>query len=452
MWRTARPALSLCAFAALVSGCGSGHAVAALPNGAGVAAAHRTAVALPKYVIVMVQENRTVDNLFQKQPGVETQSFGIDSHHNRITLKRIPLGDAIDCDHRHKGFVIDATQGFDLPFCGKGVPLDAAFSYVNPADITQYTALATQYAFADHVLQSNEGDSYPAHIYLIAATSGTPGSHWNIAENGAGIFDGPRSRHPHGCNDDPDKTITTIDMTSPFPGVEGNPIFPCIDPPTIFNELDSAHISWKYYTPSVDSLWNSVYAIKSLYLNDQANVIVPETSILSDIQNGQLAHVSYVIPSGQNSDHPSRGDIGGPKWVASVVNALGTSQYWNQCAVIVVWDDWGGWYDHVAFRHPNSNAVDPYEYGFRVPLLAIGPFAKSNWVDHTDRDFAAIPHFIEDVYGLGSLGALDAQTDDLFTMFNFGGAARKFSPIPTGNVTIKGLINRPPDLTPVDSD
>jgi phospholipase C len=241
-------------------------------------------------------------------------------------------------------------------------------------------------------------------------------------------------------------------MTSPFPGVEGNPIFPCIDPPTIFNELDSAHISWKYYTPSVDSLWNSVYAIKSLYDNDQANVIVPETTVLSDIQNGHLAHVSYVIPSGQNSDHPSRGDIGGPTWVASVVNALGESKYWNKCAVIVVWDDWGGWYDHVAYRHPAGKPIDPFEYGYRVPLMAIGPFAKSNWVDHTDRDFAAIPHFIEHVYGLGSLGALDAQTDDLFSMFNFGGTARKFSHIPTGKVTIKNLIDRPPDLTPVDSD
>ena len=103
-------------------------------------------------------------------------------------------------------------------------------------------------------------------------------------------------------------------------------------------------------------------------------------------------------------------------------------------------------------RHPTSNPVDPYEYGFRVPLLAIGPFARSNWVDHTPRDFASIPHFIEDIYGLGSLGHLDAQTDDLFSLFNFDSTARKFTPIATGNVTIKGLISRPPDLSPVDSD
>ena len=449
MWRTAGLALSLCAVATIAAGCGGGRTVAAVPNSAGLTVSRAT-VTLPQYVIVMVQENRTVDNLFQKQPGVDTQSFGFDSHHNRITLQRIPLGTDIDCDHRHKGFVEDVTQGFDVPYCGSGVGPTAAFSYVDPADITQYTALATQYAFADHVLQSNEGDSYPAHIYLIAATSGSPGSHWNIAENGAGPFD--KVRYPQGCNSPPGKQITTIDMTSAWPGNEGHPIYPCIDPVTIFNELDDAHISWKYYTPSVDSIWNSPYAIKSLYQNDQANVIVPETTVLADIQKGHLAHVSYVIPSGHNSDHPSIGDTGGPTWVASVVNALGTSKYWDQCAIIVVWDDWGGWYDHVAFRHPASNPVDPYEYGFRVPLLAIGPFARSNWVDHTPRDFASIPHFIEDIYGLGSLGHLDAQTDDLFSLFNFGSTARKFTPIATGNVTIKGLISRPPDLSPVDSD
>jgi phospholipase C len=189
-----------------------------------------------------------------------------------------------------------------------------------------------------------------------------------------------------------------------------------------------------------------------LYQNDRANVIAPETSVLSDIQNGQLAQVSYVIPSSQNSDHPAQGS-GGPTWVASVVNALGASQYWNQCAVIVVWDDWGGWYDHVAYRHPANSANDPYEYGLRVPLLAIGPFAKSNWVDHGQRDFSSVPHFIEDVYGLASLGQLDAQTDDLFSLFNFNGARpRKFTPIPTGSVTIKSLISRPPDTAPVDSD
>jgi phospholipase C len=435
-------ALYASAIVALAGGCSGSHAIPGLPSKV-ASQVRQDKFNMPRYVIVMVQENRTVDNLFQTQPGVDTQNFGIDSHNNRIPLTQINLGASFTCKHTHAAFVTEVTAGFDLADCGAKAPPDAAFSYVNPANITQYTALASQYAFADHVLQSNEGPSLPAHLYLIAATSGTPGSHFNIAEN-----DGS----PAGCNAPSGTRVATIDMTSSFPGIENNPIFPCINPLTIFNELDNAGISWKYYTPSVNSIWTAPYAVQSLYQNDRSNVIVPETTILSDIQQNRLASVSYVIPSNKDSDHPGQG-TGGPTWVASVVNALGNSRYWDQCAIIVVWDDWGGWYDHVGYTHPPSSPSDPYEYGLRVPLIAIGPFAKSNFVDHTPRDFSAIPHFIEDVYGLDTLNALDTQTDDLFSLFNFQhGHARIFTPIPTGNVTIKSLINRAPDPTPIDSD
>src|SRR6202043_1752606 len=96
---------------------------------------HRKPLTLPKYVIIMVQENRTVDNLFQTQPGVDTQNFGIDSHGKRIPLKKIPLASAIDCDHSYRSFVFDVTQGFDVPTCSPHAPPDAAFSYVRPSDI-----------------------------------------------------------------------------------------------------------------------------------------------------------------------------------------------------------------------------------------------------------------------------------------------------------------------------
>lgn len=431
------------AFVALAGGCEAHNAAVPVP-GAAAARVKHSAPALPLYVIVMVQENRTVDNLFQTQPGVDTQNYGYDSHQKRVMLAETDLGGRYSCSHSHSAFVKAATQGFDLENCGEAPP-DEPFSYVNPSDIKPYTALATQYAFADEVLQSNEGPSFPAHLYLIAATSGTPGSHWNIADEDF-------QHMAAGCSAPPNQKAPTIDMKSDFPGIEGHPIFPCIDPLTIFNELDSAHISWKYYTPNPDFIWTAPYAVRSLYENDKSNVIVPEKTILSDIENLRLARVSYVIPSYGNSDHPGLGNKGGPAWVASVVNALGASPYWSKCAVIVVWDDWGGWYDHVAYRHPAGKPTDPYEYGFRVPLLAIGPYAKSNFVDHTQRDFAAIPHFIEDVYGLSSLNQLDSKTDDLFSLFNFDDAPRRFTPIPTGNVTIKSLLNAPPDTRPVDSE
>jgi phospholipase C len=456
MWNKAESTWPLCAALAILTGCagaGAGNSPATAGNGLRTLAVQSAALRQPiKNVIVIVQENRSVDNLFQTLPGANTQNFGFDSHGDVIPLARRPLGSPIDCDHSHSGFVTETDNGkndhFDLQTCADAAGIShPAYSYVDPATIPQYMQLASTYAFADEVLQSNEGPSFPAHLYLIAATSNDRGTKWNISEN-----DGS----PAGCNAPQQEHVTTIDMTSAYPGVQDNPIFPCIDPNTTFNELDAADISWKYYTPSVNSIWTAPYAIRSLYESDRAKVVVPETNVLSDILAAKLPQVSYVIPSAKNSDHPGPNDNdGGPTWVASIYNAVCSSRYWNHAAIVVVWDDWGGWFDHVSFRHPANSPSDPYEYGLRVPLLAISPYAKGpHYVGHEQRDFSSIARFIEGVYGLSTLdnlNMLDSQTDDLFGLFNFGGA-RSCTPISTPGVTLQDLINRPADTDPVDTE
>jgi phospholipase C len=324
---------------------------------------------------------------------------------------------------------------------------------VPESDVEPYYQLAEQYSFADHVRQSNEGPSFPAHLYLIAGQSGTPGSKWYVADN-------PENRPGKGeenCLEPGNQLVPQIDMTSDYPGIEGNPTFRCVNPPTILDELDSAGVTWKYYTPNLGSIWTAPLAVWHLSENaqDRARVIVPETTVLTDIANHSLAQVSYVIPRDTNSDHPGTDWVGGPAWVASIVNAIGSDPYyWPNTAIVVTWDDWGGWYDHYLFGngHPASNHHDPYEYGFRVPLMAIGPYAKNGYLSHKTRDFTAILHFIEDVYGLPSLGKLDAQTDDLFDMFDFGQAPHRHRAIPTGSVTIQSLRMLPPSNGPVDTD
>ena len=100
--------------------------------------------------------------------------------------------------------------------------------------------------------------------------------------------------------------------------------------------------------------WDRLYGLR---LDQQRN---PEQThkCLTDIANGQLASVSWVIPTGQASDHPAINDGTGPSWVASVVNAIGNSQYWSNTAIIITWDDWGGWYDHVPHRPPSSTPMN----------------------------------------------------------------------------------------------
>jgi phospholipase C len=131
--------------------------------------------------------------------------------------------------------------------------------------------------------------------------------------------------------------------------------------------LDAQGLSWYYYAPKLGTIWTAPNAIEHMCQEQniggslvcsapewQHNVIIPSTQILTDIANGQLPQVSWVIPAGAYSDHAHSNDGSGPSWVASIVNAIGNSPYWSNTAIIVTWDDWGGWYDHVAPRIVND--------------------------------------------------------------------------------------------------
>ena len=116
--------------------------------------------------------------------------------------------------------------------------------------------------------------------------------------------------------------------------------------------LDAKGITWTYYVPPSDSvngkLLSAFRVIWSVYNGPEwtTNVSSPETNIFNDISRGSLAQVSWVIPEANNSDHPGTSQDNGPQWVASVVNAIGESAYWNSTAIVIVWDDWGGFYDN----------------------------------------------------------------------------------------------------------
>ena len=115
----------------------------------------------------------------------------------------------------------------------------------------------------------------------------------------------------------------------------------------------------------------------------------------------------------------------GPSWVAQVVNAIGQSQYWNTTAIVVVWDDWGGLYDHVA-----PQQIDYQGLGIRVPMLIVSPYAKKGYVSHTQYEFGSLVKFVEATWSLGSLGTTDGRANSINDSFNFQQNPRPFSPIP----------------------
>jgi phospholipase C len=103
------------------------------------------------------------------------------------------------------------------------------------------------------------------------------------------------------------------------------------------------------------------------------------------------------------------------------VNAVGNSSYWANTAIIITWDDWGGWYDHVS-----PPIINSYEYGFRVPMIVVSPYARPAYISHVPHDFGSIVKFVESTFGLQSLGYADAPADDLSDCFDFSQAPLAF--------------------------
>ena len=400
------------------------------------------------HVVVIFQENRTPDNLFHDSVlinrGADIASQGTNSKGQIITLTPTSLGTNYDLSHAHQAFVNmydnGKMDGADkIPVTCKNAPPPCPppnpwFQYVNPAEVAPYFQLAETYTFGDRMFQTNQGPSFPAHQYIISGTSApSVGSKLFAAENPIG---GPDPFHNAGCIAPPAEKVALIDPS----GGESQKMYPCFDHPTLTDELNATTISWRYYSPEAGTIWNGPNAIQHMCApnapppNGTActgsdwtnNVVLQYTQVLNDIQSGQLATVSWVIPDGKSSDHAGGiNNSAGPSWVASVVNAIGNSQYWDDTAIFITWDDWGGWYDHVAPPIRNS-----YEFGFRVPLIVVSPYAKAQYVSHVTHDFGSILKYIEEQFGLPSLGYADANADDFTDCFDYNQVPLIFHTIP----------------------
>jgi phospholipase C len=380
----------------------------------------RTPSGMIQHVVIVIQENRTVDDLYNGfciAGGVVCADTVTTDPVSGTPLQPVSIAAPFGLDHAHSTFVTQyddgAMDGFPhTPIHCKNKKLRAscgtAFAYAPAAETPLYRRMATvDGVLSDATFEADQGPSFPAHLYAIAGQSGGyDADNWAI-EGGAG-------------NCVTKKPVAQILMTSPYPGETGNRVKPCKDFETIFDLVKAANHTWRYYSNDEGGFWSATQAIQHLY--NSPNFILPSTKFLSDVQNGKLADVSFVIPfSSKASDHPSEmtNPFGGQQWVGSVLDAIGLSPYWANTAVVVYWDDWGGFFDHV----PPPAAPfdqDPFEYGFRVPLVLISPYARVGTIDHTPRTFISTLRLIEEVFSLPSLGTLDQlEPDGLDSMFDF---------------------------------
>ncbi|MBV8117991.1 MAG: hypothetical protein JOZ01_08420, partial [Candidatus Eremiobacteraeota bacterium] len=398
------------------------------------------------HIVIVVQENRTFDNLFATFPHADGTRTGELHDGTRYRLQQHDLYDTISPLNDHltwsTAYNNGAMNGFDLIRDGP-YPGTALYQYVNPAQVQPYWTLAKQYVLADHLFQTQGTGSFTAHQDLIAGGA--------LVSKTTSLIDFP-AQPPWGC-DAPQGTLTTL-ITARNEYLPNDGPFPCLTYRTLRDTLDAKGITWRYYTPVLGrsiggDYWNAFEAIAAVRHGTEwsTNVISPETRVFQDIANDRLPSVSWIIPDFANSDHPAAPSDTGPSWVAQVVNAIGASPAWSSTATIIVWDDWGGWYDHV--KPPGL-----YRFGglgFRVPMLVVSPFAKRGYIARNTYEFGSIVQFVEDNWKLPRLGTTDV------TAGSFIGEAFDFTQPPRSFVRVAAPYSREfferqrPSNRPVDA-
>jgi phospholipase C len=427
-----------------------------------------------KHVVIIFQENRTPDNFFHGLqnylPAADIANSGLNSKGQTITLTSVPLANGYDLSHTHAAFeeMYDGGRmdGADriacLPTTG-GCPSQPQYKYVQYSDVTPYFQIAINYGFANRMFQTNQGPSFPAHQFILSGTSAPDATSPDFAAENPNLG---LSGYGNGCIADPAQTVNLIDPS----GNESTAIYPCFEHGTLTDLLDGAQppLSWRYYTLKTGTgpgwVWDAPLAIQHMCQPSASTascagpdfadkkVFMKPARILTDIRNGRLPAVSWVIPTGRESDHAGSNDGSGPSWVASIVNAVGGSSYWPDTVILITWDDWGGWYDHVV--PPIDPTYGYYEYGFRVPLLVVSAYTPAGYVSPTPHDFGSILKFIETAFGLPLIPPgtfADARADDLSDFFDFSQPARQFVPI-SAPISAAYFLNDPRPVTAPDDD
>ena len=358
-----------------------------------------------QHIIVLYQENRTFDTYFGTYPGANGIPLNAalptsPGSKERISPFHIATLSTHDLDHSSRAARVAYDNGKMDGFI-YAVGSNLTMGYYDQRDLPYYWDYASKFVLMDNFFSSEMGPSLPNHLYLIAGQSG------GLTENTQ--VGACESREI--C-----QGSSTTTVTNPY-GMSSDLTFNFT---TVMDQLDSRGVSWKYYNGDKDDYkdpgyWNPLPAFASFKNNpSRLNNLAPNSQFLVDLAKGNLAQVTWLIPTEDESDHPSA-DVGvGQKYLVSTINAIMQSKFWPSTAIFVTWDDFGGWYDHVA-----PPQLDAFGLGFRVPCLIISPYAKAGFVDHTQSEFTSILKFIQTSYGLSPLTERDAMASNMLEAFDF---------------------------------
>ncbi len=385
-----------------------------------------------KHVVIIMQENRSFDSYFGTFPGANGFPAGTcvplnpalgssgcvvpfhDPHDLNAGGPHLAVNAQADLDD---GIVSDKMDGFVLqqqlgaltncspnpsdPLCGAmkdGVARNDAMGYHTADEIPNYWAYAQHFVLEDQLYEGTRSWSWPSHLELT--------SEWVAT-----------------CTDSTKALTCSTAPDAPRPHTPGN-----LPWANLFQLLDAHSVSWKYYlgqgaesdcndgdmdcppeiaTTAVPTIWNpppffsSVNAQGSSYL---AQHNPPLDQFLVDLNNDALPQVAWVVPSEVYSEHPPWSVTTGMEYVTALVNAVMESPRWADTAIFIAWDDWGGFYDHVAPPDVDrSVSATPIEgYGIRVPGILISAYAKAGTIDHSVLSFDSYATLIEDLFTGGA--------------------------------------------------
>ncbi len=354
-----------------------------------------------QHVIVILKENHTFDTYFGQFPGADgaktVRINGVDQ-----PPPQAPDRPSRDITHSfnaaHTAYDSGKMDGFERVPGAVVNGFAQTFAQFREETLPGYWTYAKEFALFDRYFTSLMGPSAPNHFYVVAASSGSA------------------ITNPQGDNFQPSCSVpsATIEILTPSGSTTRQAA--CLDMPTVPNLLAQKGISWKGYGYWAMGSLHRIYDDPAMRAN-----LVSEGGFIQDIQARTLPTVSWLV--GARDEHPIKSVCDGENWTIEQVNAIMNSPYWNSSLIIVTWDDWGGWYDHVA-----PPQLDQFGLGFRVPALVISPYAKKGYIGHRQTEHSSIPKTIETLFGLPSLTDRDRNANDLLDALDFSQPSR--SPLP----------------------
>jgi phospholipase C len=408
------------------------------------------------HIVVIYLENRSFDNLYGEFPdanglaAADAAPRQVDASGTPfVTLPAVPNSPAFPTDLANAPFSIEQYVPADAPtidlvhrFYQEQRQIDGGrmdrFALVSDAKglvmgfyhtlQLPLAAEAQNYTLCDNFFHAAFGGSFLNHFWLIAARSpefsGAPAAVVaQLDASGGVVRDGFVTPDGFAVN-------TAFSVNTPHPAtVPAERLVPNQTFATIGDRLSERHVSWAWYSGG----WNDALAGHAdplfqfhhqpfVYFANfadgtdaKADHLKDEQDFLAALRSGRLPAVAFVKPVGVNNEHPGYTDlVTGENHVKALIEAVRSSPHWNHTAVIITYDENGGFWDHVA-----PPVVDRWGPGTRVPAIVISPFARHGHVDHHRYDTTSILALIEHRWGLVPLSTRDAAADPLSGAFDF---------------------------------